>query len=138
MARLAVYPITITQSEIEENSTFLLGELEGNHAVENFLDSVCYCVYEHLIYAKGNKILVDKIIERYRTALEPQIKKVLLQQAKYMLNSQTELGIEDGIVLSGSGATEIDIKTKILAPDLEKAVENIRPSLIYQGGFNNA
>ena len=37
-----------------------------------------------------------------------------------MLNSQTELGIEDGIVMGGSGATEIDIKAKILAPDLEK------------------
>ena len=46
--------------KLKKTVAFFLEELEGNHAVENFLDSVCYYVYQHLIYSKGNKILVDK------------------------------------------------------------------------------
>lgn len=137
------YPITLTEEELRNNTGInLASKLKGDDEkikINNFLNSVHSAVYDYLIYTTGDRLMKDRIINKYKEQLEKPIKRALLCQARYLISNQTNIAMWNGVVKTVNG---IDVKsvseilTRIIAPEVYNLLGATVPNILYSGGYN--
>lgn len=134
--KLFNYPVTITDEDFEKSTGINLQKelaVEKVVELEDWLVSAHECVYNR-IYSVGGQTLKNRVINAFKEVLEKTIKRCLIVQLQYMLDSNGDYGKVDGSYTDANGNLNlIDndvLKKKILAPKVEEILKSVRPNLL--------
>lgn len=131
-------PVTINSEDCKTYGGLDLDvEIEGqtNEKVSNFLDTVHSHIFDFLIYSTGDRRIKNAIIEKYRSELEKPIKRALITQAKYLINSGN-IELFNGVIKTVNGVdvkATADIIEKVLAPTIINILGSTKPNILFAG-----
>lgn len=130
-------PVKVTSEDIESLTGIVLNnELEGESEtkVTAFLDTLHSIIYDYLLYVVRPKSITNSLITN--KGLENDVKKMLIAQAKYLLENK-DIELFDGLIVKTAQTTEnFDIQeviSKIVAPIVLQIGISTEPMLLYVG-----
>lgn len=130
------YPVEITTAELRNGSGIDINKELDSESVTAFFNAVYYSIYDSCIYATGHKTIKDRIIQTHLEDTENAIKKALIVQAEYILNSGN-IGTENGITIGADGQKAVISKAELRSKTICSASVDILKAcpipLLYAG-----
>lgn len=129
------YPVTITYDELKTECDIDLAAEFSSGEQHSFLNRVNSTIYDGCIYLTGAADLKERIIKA-NPACAPAIKRALLVQAQYMLESG-DVGTESGITITADGQKAVvsrtELRSKTVCPAALDALKSCPVPILYAG-----
>lgn len=130
------YPVEITSADLKNAGNIdIVGEY-GESGVVPFLYAIHTAIYEGGIYATGDRVVKDRIIEAHKDKVAESIQKALVLQGIYM-HDVGNVGLESGITITADGQKAVvglrEIRSKMICPEAVNALKACRIPILYAG-----